>query len=31
MQLADDDDSTKATAHLKKTGECYFELIKDGA
>ena len=31
MQLADDEESQKATAHLKNTGECLFDLSKHGA
>ena len=31
IQPADDEESTKATALLQKTDECYFELTKDGA
>ena len=31
MQPADDAESTKATKTLLKTGECLFDLCKDGA
>ena len=31
VQPADDGEFTKATSHLQKAGEYYFELTKDGA
>ena len=31
MQISDNKESQKATAHLKNTGECLFDVSKHGA